>query len=288
MRELASLIMRSHGHAMLLAGIFGAVSLVFLPAAFLSAAVLGLIGLRRGPTSAIVVAAGAGCVVAAGWYIVNLRPGLGFPIVLMLWLPVFAGSWVLRRTRSQSASLLTVALMGAVWVVAMHLLTGDVVAFWRGWLSRAVAGVPGATVRGFEQDGTLPLMNGLVAFFFELSAMLSLFLARWMQSLLYYPGGFGEEFQALRLPPVLVPVVAALLLAAWSVSRVMLLDLFLVGLMMYLLVGLAVIHGIVNKRNLPWVWAAPAYVAMAMAPQYAVLGLAILGATDGFLRFRER
>lgn len=288
MRELASLIMRSRLHAVFVAGVFGALSLVFLPAAFLSAAALGLIALRKGIANAFIIAMGASCLVAAGWWMVNLRPGLGFPIVLVLWIPVLVGCVVLRRSRTQGLALLTVASLCVLWVIAMHLMTGDVVAFWRNWLARAVSGVPGATVQGFERDGTLPLMNGLVAYFLGFSAMLSVLMARWMQSLLYYPGGFGEEFRRLCLPPVLAVMVIASLLAVSAFSRVLLSDLFLIGLMMYLFVGLAVIHGILNKRRLSWVWAAPPYIAMAMMPQYAILGLAFLGAADGFARFRAR
>ncbi|MBS1212439.1 MAG: uncharacterized protein H6R26_1055 [Proteobacteria bacterium] len=288
MRELAALVMRSHFHAMLVVGIFGALSLIFLPAGFLSAGALGLVALRRGLASALVVAAGALPLVAVGWFFVRLRPGLGFPIVTILWVPLLAGAFALRRLQSQGAALLSVALLCALGAIAMHLVTGDVVAFWQGWLSRAVAGVPGATVRGFETDGTLRLMNGLAALFLGLAVMLSLLLARWMQSILYYPGGFGVEFRALGLPRIVSLIVVAALLAAGGVSQVMLVDLLMVAIMMYFFVGLAVIHGIVNKRNLPWVWAAPPYLAVIFMPQYAMVGLAFLGVADAFIRFRER
>lgn len=288
MHEIAALVMRSRLHALSAAGLFGALSLLFLPAAFLSAAILALVVLRRGVAGGLTVALGAACLVAAGWWLVDLRPGLGFPVVFMLWLPVFVGGGVLRNSRSLGIALLSVAVVCVAWVIVMHMVTGDVVAFWRGWLARAVAGVPGATLQGFERDGTLPLMNGLAAFTLGFFATLSLLLGRWMQSLLYYPGGFGEEFRGLRLSWRLTVAVALSLAVASALDRVLLSDLFLVSLMLYLFVGLAVIHGIVDKRRLSWVWAAPPYVAMVLMPQYATLGLALLGAADGFARFRTR
>jgi hypothetical protein len=246
------------------------------------------VALRRGFSSALIVAIGALLLVAVGWFFVRLRPGLGFPIVLILWLPLLTGAFVLRRLQSQGTALLSVALVCTLGVIAMHLATGDVVAFWHGWLSRAVTGVPGATVRGFERDGTLRLMNGLVALFLGIAAMLSLLLARWMQSLLYYKGAFAVEFCELRLPRTVALVVVAVLLVAAAVSQVMLVDLLMVSIMMYFFVGLAVIHGIVRKRNLSWLWAAPPYLAMAFMPQYAMVGVAFLGVVDAFVRFRRR
>lgn len=286
MGELASLLLRHPLHAVFAAGVLGALSLIFLPAAVLSAAVLALVALRHGTLIAALIAAGALLVVGAGWLLVNLRPGLAFPIVVSLWVPVLAGAWALRAYRSQGMAVLAVGSTCLFWVLAMHVLTGDVEAFWRDWLERAVAGVPGATVQGFERDGTLPLMNGLVAFAMGVGAMLSLLLARWMQSLVYYPGGFGQEFRALRLPVSVTVLVAVVLFAVSVFSQVLMSDLFLVALMMYLFVGLAVIHGIVAQRRLSWLWAAPPYVLIAMMPQYAALGLAMLGAVDGFMCFR--
>lgn len=288
MGELASLLLRHPLHAALAAGVLGALSLIFLPAAVLSAAILALVALRHGMLIAIVIAAGALILVGAGWLVVNLRPGLAFPIVLALWVPVLAGAWTLRVFRSQGLAVLAVGSICLFWVLAMHVLTGDVEAFWRDWLARAVTGVPGATVQGFERDGTLPLMNGLVAFAMGVGAMLSLLLARWMQSLVYYPGGFGQEFRDLRLPVRVTVLVALVLLAVSAFSQVLMSDLLLVALMMYLFVGLAVIHGIVAQRRLSWLWVAPPYVLIAMVPQYAALGLAMLGALDGFMRFRTQ
>jgi hypothetical protein len=58
--------------------------------------------------------------------------------------------------------------------------------------------------------------------------------------------------------------------------------------MMYFFQGLAVLHGIVAKRNLGAMWVLPPYLALPFAPQYVLMGLAVLGAIDGLVDFRAR
>jgi hypothetical protein len=288
MREFADIVMRSRYHAMALAGLFGALSLLFLPLSFLSAGAVALVALRRGWLEGVLVVIGATVLVAVGWFLVHLRPGLGFPVVLAIWPIALVGSATLRRTQSQGMTLLVVASLCALFAIAMHVLTDDVTVFWRNWLQRAIGGVPGATLQGFEHDGTLRLMNGLIAMLLGVCTVLSLLLARWWQSLLYNPGGFGPEFARLRLPLTVLLGVVAVLLVAGYLSQGVLVDLFMVSVMMYFFVGLAVIHGVVATRKLTWAWVLPPYIALVFLPPYALMGMAFLGAVDAFLDFRGR
>lgn len=288
MREFAAFIMRSRLHAIAIVGIFGVLSLKMLPFALLSAAALGLVALRKGWPEGVVIAAGAAVVVWAGWSMMTLRPGLDFPVVFAIWLPLLVCTETLRRTESQGLALIVVGVTVGVFVLGMHWVTGDVVAFWRSWLGRAVAAVPGATVQGFERDGTLRLMNGLVAVLYGFALMFGLLCARWLQSLVYKPGGFGTEFQRLRLPRLALPAIVGAIWASGAVSPILVADLLMVAVMMYFFVGLAVVHGLVAARGLHWGWSAPPYVALIFAPQYAVVGLALVGAVDALIDFRVR
>lgn len=288
MRDFAAFIMRSRLHAIAIAGLFGVLSLKVLPFALLSAAALGLVALRKGWLDGAVVAIGAAVVVGAGFFLMELRPGLNFPVVFALWLPLLICAEVLRRTESQGLALLVVGLTVGLFVLGMHVVTGDVVAFWQSWLRRAVAAVPGATVQGFERDGTLRLMNGLIAVLYGIGLMFSLLCARWLQSLVYNPGGFGPEFQRLRLPRLALPVVVGAIWASGTVSQILVADLLMVAVMIYFFAGLAIVHALVAFRRLHWTWSAPPYVALIFAPQYAVVGLALVGAFDALIDFRTR
>jgi hypothetical protein len=288
MRAFADFILRNPFNAILVAGLFGILALKIPPFCLPSAAALGLYALRRGWAAGALATLGAAAVVAVGWYLLGSRPGLDFPLVYALFPPLLVAAEVLRRTESQGHALLAVGLAVAAFVVAMHLATGNVVEFWHAWLQRAVAAVPGATVQGFEDNGTLRLLNGFLAVLYGLNLMLSLLFARWLQSLAFNPGGFGPEFRRLRLDKrVLFLAVAAVWLAGAG-GQAMLADLLMAAMMMYFFVGLAVIHGVIAVRGIAVGWVLPLYVLLAYLPQYALSGLALLGALDAFVDFRAQ
>lgn len=288
MRDVAAFLMRSLAIAALAAGFFGILALRLPPFAILSSAVVALVALRRGWIFGLAVAAAAGILVGAAWFLLETKPGLAFPLVFALWPPLLIAAETLRRTESQGAALLAVGLTVATYVVAMHLVVGDVVAFWHEWLKRAVAAVPGATVKGFEENNTIRLMNGFLGMLFGLSLMVALLFGRWLQSLLYNPGGFGPEFRRLRLPRLLLPLAVAVVWVAGWWNPILVADLFMAGILMYFFAGLAVIHGVIAIRGLPVGWTVPIYIALVYFPEMVLAGLALVGALDTFVNFRAQ
>lgn len=289
MREIAAFIMASRWRGVAVAGVCGLLGVFFIPLILLSAATVGLVTLRRGGWEGVLVMAAAAIIVEGVFLLLPPRPGFPFPLVLALWPPVWIGALVLRYTFSQGLSLAVIGVWVLIYVAMMHVLTkGDVEGFWEAWLAQAIANVPGATVEGFRRDGTLRLMNGLVAMAYFASAIVSLLLARWWQAILYHPGGFHAEFCQLRLPRWLLPVLVGVIWLAGYWSKILLADLMIVSMSIYLFQGLAVLHGIVSLRSLSSFWLVPAYALLVFLPQYAVIGLAFLGVVDSWLDFRRR
>lgn len=288
MRDFATFILRSHLHAIGVAGFFGMVSLHVLPFAILSTAALALMVLRHGAWHGGVVMLGAGLPVMAAWLGSALKPGLDYPLVFALWVPVFFAAIGMRRGLGQGVTLMMLTVYCLLCVLLMHLITGDVVAFWLNWLGRAIAAVPGARIQGFERDGTLRLMNGLFAVLYLSGLALSLWTGRWLQSLLYHPGGFGQEFRALRLPrPFLFGMVLALSLARyWQYP--LLLDWLMVLAASYATAGLALSHAVVARHGLNPHWLLPPYMALLILPQQIIPGLALLGVIDSLVDVRRR
>ncbi len=288
MRDFATFILRSHLHAIGVAGFFGMVSLHVLPFAILSTAALALMVLRHGAWHGGVVMLGAGLPVMAAWLGSELKPGLDYPLVFALWVPVFFAAIGMRRGLGQGVTLMMLTVYCLLCVLLMHLITGDVVAFWLNWLGRAIAAVPGARIQGFERDGTLRLMNGLFAVLYLSGLALSLWTGRWLQSLLYYPGGFGQEFRALRLPrPFLFGMVLTLGLARyWQYP--LLLDWLMVLAASYATAGLALLHAVVARHGLNPHWLLPPYLALLILPQQIIPGLALLGVIDSLVDVRRR
>src|SRR5690606_12926604 len=105
-----------------------------------------------------------------------------------------------------------------------------------------------------------------------IAVLLCLMLARWWQALLYNPGGFGQEFRALRFDPRVMLTLLALivlgLLGAGPDGWVPLLSIPpLVG-------GVAVVHALVAQRSLGGHWLALGYLTLAlMYPLVIMLGL---------------
>jgi hypothetical protein len=288
MRAFAAWLMRSLWTAVAAAAVFGILGLKFPPFAVLSAAVAGLLALRSGWQAGLLVAVLAAIPVGAAWVWLGSKPGLVFPLVFALWPPVLAAAQVLRRTESQGLALLVVGLTVAGYALAMHLATGDVVAFWQAWLRRAVAAVPGATVQGFEAENTLRLINGFLGLMYGLCQMLALLLARWLQSLLYNPGGFGAEFRRLRLPRAVLPVAVALVWAVGFLNPILQADWFIAAMLVFFFAGLAAVHGIIAVRGLSLGWTVPIYLGLVYMPFILIPGLALLGAVDAFVDFRTR
>lgn len=260
-----------------------------MPLILLSAAAVGLVTLRRGGWEGLLTLGAASVLTGAIFWFLPPRPGFAFPLVFALWPPVWIGAMVLRYTSSQGASLTVMGVLTVIYVVAMHAITGGaVVDFWRSWLERAIANVPGATVEGFDYEGTLRLLNGLVAMIYGMSAFAALLLARWWQALLYYPGGFKSEFLALRTPRFLLPALIAGMWLAGYFSQLVLADLVLVALAIYLFQGLAVVHAVISLRDLSGFWLALVYGLLVLIPQYGIVGLAWLGAIDSLFDLRSR
>jgi hypothetical protein len=273
---------------MVLAGLFGALSLLFIPLGLLSTAVLALVVLRLGWWAGWTVAAGAAVPIALGWWLIPMKPGVGVPPVLGLWIAAYLAAWVLRGSESQGKAAAVVTALSALLVLALHLLTGDPVDYWQSeQVGAAMNSMPGVDEEDLREVGAAPrLLGGVIGLMLGLTSMASVLLARWWQSLLYNPGGFGAEFCRLTLPRIALPLTVVVLLSAGWVDTSLLDDFFIVSLTMYFFAGLAVIHGIAARRKLASGWLVPPYLGLIVMPQFFLIGLAFLGALDVIANFR--
>ena len=224
--------------------------------------------------------------VAMGWYGLGSPSGLAFPLVLALWPPLLLMTLVLKRSGNWGLALQVAGAVMLVFVLAMHTWTDDVVTFWHDWLQRALAAVPGADLKGFEQSSMLRLVNGFVAMIFGLALIVALMLGRWLQFMAFPPGDFGREFRAISLPAWVLALAVAVMWAGGLRDVVMLSDLLMVAILLYAVVGLAVIHGVLFVRGMSAGWRVPVYLLIAFFPPEALATLALIGVVDTFVHFR--
>ncbi|VAW95745.1 putative membrane protein [hydrothermal vent metagenome] len=135
------------------------------------------------------------------------------------------------------------------------------------------------------------IMTGIAAAGVSLNVLLCLFLARAWQAQLYNPGGFRNEFHALRLGQRLALVslgfIALSLLPLGVVSH-MAGEIVIVILSLYVIQGLALLHSIVAQRGLHVAWLVVLYLVMLFIMPHLLVLVAVMGLVDTWADFRRR
>lgn len=302
MRAFASFVLRGRVQAVLVITVAAALSLILPLLGHVSGGTVALVTLRKGLGEGLVVSGLAALVLAIVGYFSALDPRLVNVFLgatlLVIWLPVMVTGQVLRMTRSMSAALAVAGALGAAGLLLVYLFVGDVSAWWQEVLQTFL--VP------MLQDANSPLLSGEVDRIIEnmsqvmtgimsatlvFATMINLFIGRWLQAILYNPGGFRQEFLGLRLGRRMAVVALAVLFVSTFASGVMhdmAVDLlFLVGTI-YSLQGLSLAHAVVDMTRAHVGWLVALYVLMLFLLAQAMLVLSAAGFADSWLDFRAR
>ena len=277
MRGVAEYVMRGRTQALLVAVITAGIPMFF----WVSAAVVGLVTLRRGVRDGLTIMLAAlvpGMLVA---YYGEIMPAAAL-------LGVTGLAWLLRLTSSWNWTLCAAAAMGL-------LLSAGLYTVGSGYL----AGVEKLFAQVFQnmavpvaENGAPALLPpvavdiaGMFGLVHSVTLVICLIIARWWQAQLYNEGGFRLEFHALRLSPLLVVglmLVAASLLAMGPAFRLW----AWMPLVPMLFSGLALMHAMLAARG--WGgWMGLFYAALFLLPPIKQF-LVVLAAMDGWLDFRRR
>ncbi len=289
-------IVRSRTHAIGVA----VVAMLLPPFSFVSGGIVGLTAMRYGFADGALVLAVTTAVstLAMGLLLSTYQPVVIF--ILFTGLPVLLLAEVLRRTHSQGTTLTAAGAMGAIALAGIHLLTADPVVWWRARLEHFVA----QPIRESNPDLAPEMlaqldeaMQGMSVLMLSLpaatvvGAMLILWLARWMHATLDNPGGFGEEFRALRLDRRVAYVAVGLALLALFAGHFaggLFRGLLVLTIIMYTIQGIALVHAMVKKRGASVAWLAAVYLGILLVPPAVILGLALAGFSDTWFDFRRR
>lgn len=292
MKFLATYVMRGQKEAVLVTSVTALLSLIFFPLSYISAAVVGLVTLHIGTRQGLVVAAISGALMAALAQLLvgSFLPALAY--LLLLWLPLWWIASRLRRGERLSLSLLQSAVFGVVLIAGFYLVLDDPAAWWRVLLDESFHIIfqgeneidSNQLSLMIEQMATL--MTGMMAVAFLLHLLGSLFLARWWQALLFNPGGFGIEFREIRLGRIAAGVTLGLLIVAFTMGGALLIDLLLIMGMLFMLQGIAVVHGLVYNRKAHQGWLIGQYALLIVAMPQTVMTLALAGLIDNWFNFR--
>jgi hypothetical protein len=294
MKALASFVMKGWSQATGVAVLCALLSPVLAPLSLVSGGVVALVTLRSGLVPGLQVAGAAGLVTVLAGHLLfgHLVTALAF--ALLLWVPMLTLALVLRYTRSLAAALQAALLFG-VAVVAFYVIAFDDPAVqWKALLEPALSGFFeaqefDAATRAALVEGMAQWMTGTLAAAYFLQLVASLLLARWWQSLLYNPGGFRQEFHALRLSRALAAVAVPLFAGLFFAGLPELLRyLALPVAAAFFLQGLALAHGQLAAFNAGPGWLVGIYVLVVVAPPYAFMALTTAGYADAWMDFRAR
>lgn len=302
MRALGRLVVAGPYQAVLVVALCTVLSFLMPPITsilgYVAAAALALNSLQVGAKSgAIVLLASSALVALLTSFVAGQQALLGIMVILLvLWVPVWLASVVLRETRSLAMAMLVLSLLGMLGVVLVYIVAGDPVQWWPGYVSKQLEAAIAAQPELREQfkqlsdlaDRIAPVLAGSISAGLLMNALLCLTLGRWWQAVvLERPGAVRAEFYALRinrslsLAGILIFALASLDLGIVSTLS---LQWALVVMVPFMFVGLAVAHATLNNLKAGFAWLVLVYIVALFVPQLLVA----LGMLDPWLDPRRR
>lgn len=298
MQAIAAFILRGRNQAILSIIGFATLALFFTPFGLFSAASIGLVTLVHGARQGITIT-----VIASVFMLVIAsitgQMILGMEYVVFYWLPVWFLAQLLGKNYSLSLVVIAASILGMLVAIVMAALYVSYEAEWNKFiLDNLLPAFEQAKVDMSKEEIRILLVNvgrWLVHFgaaYWVLSMCASLYIARWWQSLLFHPGGFGEEYRQLRFG-ISFAVVAMILAALAVVVKDGMPGQIFIGMasvagVVFIFQGLAIAHYFAAVRKLKGAWLYILYVLMLVLMPYEVLLIALIGLSDNWANYRKR
>jgi hypothetical protein len=276
--------------AMLVASSLALLSLMMPPVSVVSSATVARVTLRRGAYEGLYV---LGCSSLAAALLGFLALGnfqFALLYVMVLWLPVWLISIILREGQHLSLAVEIAVLIGIVCVIGFYLYAPDPVALWKAVLSQMIpADVPVADIQR-TIDILVHYMTGVIAAGSVFGLLFGLFLGRWWQANLYNPGGFRQEFLSLSTKPrISIGAIVVLIIAvtspvgiseiAWNVCILL--------FVLFTVIGVAVLHYAFSMMKLGRYMVPMFYITLFLIP-HAMLIVGLVGLSDPWLNLRKK
>jgi len=291
---LARFILRGQSQAALVVATSALLAIILMPFSWLSAGALTLVVLHLGKEAAFRIIAIAGlATIVMGWILLG-TPAVAFINILFLWLPTGLIAYILRQSVSLALSIQILTLFGLGAVLVMYLMFPAMGETWsKAFLELLKPAIEqsGAQIEQAHLDNLMywfaRAVPGLLAVVMVFNVLMGLFIGRWWQAALFNPKGFSREFNELRLGKVFASVTALLLIANAFVDNDWVLGSMLMMVALTLVQGTAVMHGVIDRKQLSRSWLFGFYVLLILIPQVTVI-LAIVGLLDAWVDIRKQ
>lgn len=267
------------------------VSLAWL--SFLSGVVMVLLVLHKGPQRALVDMLLAAALLTVVGLLVQSPLTAVVGGALSMWLPALLFGTLLTTTRSLTLMVQLSVIITIAGMVGFYLIVPDPVSFWRGVLDilieiwRELGLREQANLLASDIDGLAGQMTMVVA--------LALWVVHTTNGILGYlfykqlPGETSDfgQFRDLNLGRVIAINMALASAIAFASAAVWLQNIAFVLFLVFFLQGLAVVHWLHNKGQMPVFGVIAVYVLMPVLNIILLMGLATLGVIDTWFRLRR-
>ncbi len=279
MKGIAQFVMQYRLSAILLIAITGLLPILV----WFGNAILSLVTLRRGPAEGALILGAAVLVYGSAQLFLAGQMATAVGLLLLVWLPMYGVSLLLRVTISLPLALFGATAFAALLLLFWHLMVPDAYAFWQSFLGPLLEDMTEQ-----QREETLAfVVNSLMAYValgLWANLVLGLLLGRYWQALLFNPGGFRQEFHALRFDRRLALVSMVMLLSASLVGQGAVFQFGVIFSTPFVLQGIAMAHGLIGARNWSRLWLVLMYVSLP----FTYVPVALVGILDSFMDFRQR
>lgn len=280
MRALAQFVMRGPLQAGGVAVVTTAIPLLF----WIGAAVVGLVILRLGISQGLNIGLWA------------LLPALGWawlgqdPTTLAVLLQVVLIASVLRTSLSWERALLSGSFLAIAIGLSLPMMYPELidslvqtgVQFYEQYNAEMAKSFGDNLERVIRQT-----MNASMAGTYLMTGVGMTMLARSWQAGLYNPGGFRQEFHALRLSPAVAVICVAVMVGGSLIGLNPILMGWAGGLPLFL-AAIALVHGVVGRKGLSGQWLVAFYLALVFLGPSLMMLLLVLAFVDSLLDIRGR
>ena len=270
MRGLAEYVMTGRRQAIIAVMLLGLIPLVNL----LNPVVVGLIALRKGLQEVVIIFAWA--ILPLGAWAVA---GDVVPLIMLIGITGLAV--LLRESESWEFTLLAAIAVGVCVEVYFRLQPAVIDAL----MQQLDLYLQASNPQGLQIEEVRDAMLSVIGVVYMFLSIVLLMLARWMQAVLYNPGGFKQEFHSLRIEQkVALALIVIMLLSSFGIVVPEAWVLYFV--LPLLFSGIALTHAVVAKKKLSSMWLVTFYILLMLPVVVQILVL--LALVDSWYDFRSR
>lgn len=254
---------------------------------FVSPAAVGLVALRRGGGDGLILTLWAILPLLLMRYVSDVSPPMIWASIATVPVVLIAAG-ALRMGASWAQVLIAAVVLSALFALSMQLVFAAEVEQLRLALAKLFEQMQAgaAAAKKSVMVPTTAFVVGLMAVMIAISAVGSLLLARWWQALLFNPGGFRQEFHALRVDRALaIPLLVGVVGCYWIAPDYMTWG-TLLGIPL-LVSGIALAHHVIAATGMGAHWLVVFYIALVVMGPASMLVMG-LGFCDSLVDFRAR